>query len=87
MQRIICTAAPYVSSRKNVRFTMKLFATCHVALGRYGESRRSNMHLFIMYCSRLFVVVLQEMNCLHTFKHDVVRQITEFHLSTKFHIC
>ena len=22
-----------------------------------------------MYCSRLFVVVFQEINCLHTFKH------------------
>ena len=32
---------------------------------------------FITYCSRLFTVVFQEMNCLHTFKHDVVCQVTE----------
>ena len=42
---------------------------------------------FITYSSRLFVVVFQEMNCLHTFKHDVVRGVTELHLSTKFHVC
>ena len=49
------------------------------------------MHIhvpFIMYCSKLFVVVFQEINCLHTFKHDNVRRdVTELHLSTKFHIC
>ena len=42
----------------------------------------SYMHIyvpFIMYCSRLFVV---EMNCVPTFKHDVVRWVTELHLST-----
>ena len=38
----------------------------------------------IMYCSRLFVVVFQETS---TCKHDVVRQVTEIHLSTKFHVC
>ena len=37
-----------------------------------------------MYCSMLFVVVFQERNCLHIFKHDIVRQVTELHLSTKF---
>ena len=37
----------------------------------------------IMYCSRLFVVVFQE---IRTFKHDVCRA-TELHLSTKFHVC
>ena len=37
-----------------------------------------------MYCSRLFVVVFQEINCLHTFKHAHVRRVTELHLSTKF---
>ena len=45
------------------------------------------MHIhapFIMYCSRLFVVVF---NCLHTFKHAYVRWVTELHLSTKFHVC
>ena len=36
---------------------------------------------FIMYCSRLFVVVFQEINCLQTFKHVYVRQVTELHLS------
>ena len=30
-----------------------------------------------MYCSRLFVVVFQEINCLHTFKHAYVRRVTE----------
>ena len=30
-----------------------------------------------MYCSRLFVVVFQEGNCLHTFKHAYVRRVTE----------
>ena len=47
----------------------------------------SYMHIhvpFIMYCLRLFVVVFQE--CLHTFKHDVVRRVIELHLSTKFHV-
>ena len=39
-----------------------------------------------MYCSRLFVVVFQEINCLHTFKHAHVRRVTELHLSTKFHV-
>ena len=32
----------------------------------------SYMHIhapFIMHCSRFFVVVFQELNCLHTFKH------------------
>ena len=46
----------------------------------------SYMHIhvpFIMYCTTLFVV-FQERNCLHTFKHDVVRRVTQFHLSTKF---
>ena len=50
----------------------------------------SYMHIhapFIMYCSRLFVVVFQEMNFLHTFKHDAVCRVTELHLSTKFHVC
>ena len=50
----------------------------------------SYMHIhvpFKMYCSRLFVVVFQEMNSLHTFKHDVIRWVTEFHLSAKFHVC
>ena len=42
---------------------------------------------FIMYCSRLFVVVFQEINCLHTFKHAYVRRVTERHLFTKFHVC
>ena len=42
---------------------------------------------FIMYCLRLFVVVFQEINCLHTFKHAYVRRVTELHLSTKFHVC
>ena len=37
-----------------------------------------------MYCSRLFVVVFQEINCLHTYKHAYVRWVTELHLSTKF---
>ena len=35
------------------------------------------MHIhapFIMYCSRLFVVVFQEMNCLHTFNMFVRSQ-------------
>ena len=46
----------------------------------------SYMHIyvpFIMYCSRLFVVVVvfQEMNCLHTIKHDDVRRVAELHLS------
>ena len=48
------------------------------------------MHIhapFIMHCLRLFVVVFQEINCLHTFKHAYVRRVTEFHLSTKFHAC
>ena len=40
---------------------------------------------FIMYCSRLFVVVFQEMNCLHTSKPDVVRRVAELHLFTEFH--
>ena len=35
----------------------------------------------------LLEVVFQEMNCLRTFKHDVVRRVTEFHLSTNFHVC
>ena len=39
------------------------------------------------YCSRLFVVVFQEINCLDTFKHAYVCQVTELHLSTKFHVC
>ena len=26
---------------------------------------------FITYCSMLFVVVFQEMNCLHIFEHDI----------------
>ena len=50
----------------------------------------SYMHIhvpFIMYCSRLFVVVFQEMNCLHAFKHDIVHRVRELHLSTKFHVC
>ena len=34
-----------------------------------------------------FVVVFQEMNCLYIFKHDIVRRVTELHLSTKFHVC
>ena len=41
----ICTAGSYVShdlARKNAKFTMKLSATRHAALGRCGESRRSN---------------------------------------------
>ena len=46
MQDIIYTAGPYAShdqARKNAKFiTMKLFATCNTALGRCGESRRSN---------------------------------------------
>ena len=42
---------------------------------------------FIMYSSMLFVVVFQEMNCLHIFEHDIVRRVTEIHLSTKFHVC
>ena len=29
-------------ARKNAKFTMKLSATCHAALGRCGESRQSN---------------------------------------------
>ena len=40
----------------------------------------SYMHIhvpFITYCSRLFVVVFQDMNCLQTFKHDV-RRFTEY---------
>ena len=47
----------------------------------------SYMHIhipIIMYCSRLFVVVFQEINCFHAFKHDVVRRVTELHLSTTF---
>ena len=37
------TPGPYAfHARKNARFTMKLSATCHAALGRCGESRRSN---------------------------------------------
>ena len=50
----------------------------------------SYMHLhapFIMYCLRLFVIVFQEINCLHTFKHAYVRRVTELHLSTTFHVC
>ena len=38
----------------------------------------SYMHLhapFIMYCLR-FVVVFQEINCLHTFKHAYVRRVS-----------
>ena len=35
----------------------------------------------------VFVVVFQEINCLHTFKQAYVRQVTELHLSTKFHVC
>ena len=49
----------------------------------------SYMHIhapFIMYCLRLFVVVFQEINCLHTFKHAYVCRVTELHLSTKFHV-
>ena len=46
----ICTAGPYAShahdqtdlARKNAKFTMKLSTTRHAALGRCGESRRSN---------------------------------------------
>ena len=48
----------------------------------------SYMHIhvpFIIYCSRLFAAVFQEMNCLHTLKHDIVRWVTELHLSTNFH--
>ena len=48
----------------------------------------SYMHVhvpFIMYCSRLFVVVFQEMNYLHTFKPDIVHRVAELHLFTKFH--
>ena len=41
---------------------------------------------FITYCSRLFVVVFQEMNSLHTFKYEVVCWVTELHLSAKFHV-
>ena len=33
---------------------------------------------FIMYCLRLFVVVFQEINCLHTFKHAYVRRSQSF---------
>ena len=50
----------------------------------------SYMHIhvhIIMYCSKLFVVVFQEINCLHTFKHVYVRRVTELHLSTKFRAC
>ena len=32
----------------------------------------------VRYCSRLFVVVFQDINCLHTFKHDDVHRVTEF---------
>ena len=42
---------------------------------------------FIMYCLRLFVVVFQEINCLHTFKHDYVCHVTELYLSTKCYVC
>ena len=31
------------------------------------------------------MVVFQERNCLHTFKHGVVRRVTELHLSTNFY--
>ena len=31
-----------------------------------------------MYCSRLFVVVFQDINCLHTFKHAHVRRSQSF---------
>ena len=50
----------------------------------------SYMHIhvpIIIYCSKLFVVVFQEINCLHTFKHAYVRRVTELHLSTKFRVC
>ena len=39
------------------------------------SSSMSVIHVpFITYSSRLFVVVFQEMNCLHTFKYDIIRQ-------------
>ena len=38
-----------------------------------------------MYWPRLFFVVFQEIQCLHNFNHDDVRQVTELYLSTKFH--
>ena len=38
---------------------------------------------FIMCIARgLFVVVFQEISCLHAFKHAYVRRVTELHLST-----
>ena len=45
MKDIVCIAGPYAShdlAHKNAKFTMKLSATRHTALGRCGESRRSN---------------------------------------------
>ena len=45
----------------------------------------SYMHIhvpFIMYCSRLF-----SKKRILLLKHDDVRQVTELHLSTKFHDC
>ena len=78
-------------------FTELLLSSGHRDLYMYQVSSStvfffvSYMHIehvpFIMYCLRLFVVVSQEMNCLHTFKHDVVHQVTELYLSTKFHVC
>ena len=39
------------------------------------------------YTCPLYNVLLEEINCLHTFKHDNVHRVAEFHLFTKFHVC
>ena len=64
MQDIICTAGPYAShdlAHKNAKFTMKLSATHHAALGRCGESRRSNS----TYCD-FELKLIYNVQCLRT---------------------
>ena len=34
-----------------------------------------------------FLVVFQEIQCLHNFNYDDVRRVTELYLPTKFHVC
>ena len=60
----------------------------HRNLSMYQVSSCHSLSVTCTYMSSysLFVVVFQEMNCLHTFKHDNDRWVRELHLSTKFYI-
>ena len=74
--------------------SLRYWSSRHTNLSTYQVSSLvvaffvSYMHVhapFIMYCTRLFIVVFQEMHCLYIFKHDVVHRVTQLHFSTKFH--